>query len=215
METQTFQDKDMQYAYRSIHDFFDSYHLWSAVTEVQRTIKAAAYYKACKLHNPYRPIYFMEKLELLVNAAFSITKSYLISDRTMLTTTTATGDPDLLRSKDFVSTGRYATIWNNMPRHLTAAQYQQPWKALKKFTAYRSAEEWKQTCKDMAEYALTNNAIDEEYPCYQILGIRLHLLRLIEACHLLEIRSKRPQLKTQQKATKKRKYAKKKESTSQ
>jgi len=192
-------DKDLQYAWHSIHDFFDAYHLSFAVEETERIIKAAARHRSWNLDYPYRPIHFMEHVQELVTAACCIAKSYLTGKEGTVTLTSPTGEPDLLIKSDFVSSGRYSNVWNNMPRHLTAPQYFQPWKAIKKFTTYATEAEWKATCKDLAEYALSNISIDEEYPCYKLLPIRLHLLRLIEACHLLEVRSNTAKTRSQTK----------------
>jgi hypothetical protein len=49
--------------------------------------------------------------------------------------------------------------------------------------------EWKKAFRVFTEYALSNSAIDDACPPYNILSIHKHLLRLIEACHLLEVRS--------------------------
>ena len=197
----TSRDKDLQYAWHSIHDFFDGYHLSFAVEEMERIIKAAARYKAWNLEYPYRPVHFMEHLQQLVTGAYCITKTHLTCKDGLVTATTPTGEPDLLIKNDFIPSGRYSNIWNCMPRYLTAAQYMRPWKAIKKFTEYATETEWLTACKDLAEYALSNTSIDEEYPCHKLLPIRLHLLRLIEACHLLEVRSNaaKPQPKSPKK----------------
>lgn len=188
MDNLAFEDKDIQYAYRSIHDFFDGYHLGSAIKETEKIIKAAASYKAWLTNEPYRPIYFMEQFYGLIQAAYMVTKNYSARTACVLKEP-VNGHPNLLLTQNYVSIYQSCTPWNNIPRHLTAAQYHDPYIAIEKFTKYATEIEWKEACKDLSEYALTNDSIDEEYPCYKLLPIRLHILRLIEACHLLEVRS--------------------------
>lgn len=49
--------------------------------------------------------------------------------------------------------------------------------------------EWKKVLKELTEFALSNTSIDEISPSYNILSVRLRLLQMIEACHLLHVRS--------------------------
>lgn len=189
MQTSIFEDKNIRYAYSSIHDFFDSYHLRSALKETERVIKAAADDKAWKKDYPYRLIFFMEKLQELCSAAFIIHNNFATRAACITAVLTETGDPDLANEQDFVGKNHFSNVWNNMPRHLNAAQYLDPYKAIEKFVAFMTEAEWKKAIKVLWEYALSNSSIDDEYPCYKILTVRLHLLRLVEACHLLEVRS--------------------------
>jgi hypothetical protein len=206
MEAQTFENKDIQYAYRSIHDFFDYYGFSGCIKEAGQIIKAAASYKPWHRDAPYGPVYFMENLQQLIAAAYSIKNNY--SSRAVCIINSGTGIPDLSLIQNYVSRYNSSTPWNNMPRHLTAAQYHDPYKAIEKFTKYATEPEWQQVCKDLVEYALSNASIDDEYHCNKLLAIRLHILRLIEACHLLELRSNpakpQPQSKLQPKSQKKK-----------
>jgi len=52
-----------------------------------------------------------------------------------------------------------------------------------------AVQEWKLFIKDCTEYALLKGPIADVRPAYDILRIRLRLLQLIEACHLLNIRT--------------------------
>lgn len=190
MVTQIFEDKDVLYAYRSIHDFFDNYHFSAAVKETNRIIKAAASEKAWLTRRPYRPVYFMEIMQPLLVAAFMLEKNF--SRRACCILVSDDGTPNLAQAQHFVGRHRYSNAWNCMPRHLNAAQYHDPYLAIRKFTAYETEAAWKQACKDLAEYALSNSSIADEYPLSEMLAIRLHLLRLLEACHLLQVRSNNP-----------------------
>jgi hypothetical protein len=50
-------------------------------------------------------------------------------------------------------------------------------------------QEWQIFIKDCTEYALLKATIADVQPAYNILLVRLRLLQLIEACHLLDVRT--------------------------
>ena len=52
-----------------------------------------------------------------------------------------------------------------------------------------TVQEWKIFIKDCTEYALLKGTIADVQPAYDMLRIRLRLLQLIEACHLLNVRT--------------------------
>jgi hypothetical protein len=184
-----YQTKEVTYAYSSIHDFFDHYNLQNALQQLESIIKAATKNKSWKKDYPYTLIYFMEQLEQLCTAAFVIYNSYTQKDKAVLQQPAENSSCSKLKEEQFVSIYFGSTVWNCFPRHLTYRQYCNPFKAIQKFAGCMTAEEWKKTLKEFTEYGLSKEALDDAYPPYNILVIRLHLLRLIEACHLLEVRT--------------------------
>ncbi|MEI9954904.1 MAG: hypothetical protein WDM90_00990 [Ferruginibacter sp.] len=75
------------------------------------------------------------------------------------------------------------------PRSLTIKQYFDPYKAIKKFVSYLTETEWKKALKLLIEYALTRDTISDEYQSHQLIIIRLRMLQLIEAYHLIYTRT--------------------------
>jgi hypothetical protein len=51
-----------------------------------------------------------------------------------------------------------------------------------------SEHEWKKTLQALSIYALCNDSVLDTFPPYNILTLRLRLLQLIEACHLIDVR---------------------------
>lgn len=205
MSTQNFEDKNIRYAYDSIHVFFDNYHLESAIKETDGIIKAASQYKPWKESYPYRVIYFIKLLKRLCKSAWVIHYGFSTTRAGCILETTT--EKEMLKQEQFIIRGSFSTMWNNFPRHLTASQYCDPYKAIKKFAEYMAERQWKKTLKIFTEYALSDTSIAEEYPDYNLLTIRLRLLQLIEACHLLEVRSnlKKAEAKSNQKKKKSKK----------
>lgn len=71
METIRFEDRDTQYAYRVIHDFFDTFNFSGAVAKMEDILKTAIGNK------PWRGfsveyVVFMEILEALLGVAFDV-----------------------------------------------------------------------------------------------------------------------------------------------
>lgn len=207
MTTRDFEDKDIRYAYERIHKFFDNYHLETALQETEGIIKVATTEKAWKKDYPYSLIYFMKMLEDLCEAALVIHYNYSTRDECIVEITTGTGEPDMSRQQQFIIRNRFSNVWNCFPRHLSPGQYHNPYKAIKKFAGCMSAAEWKKALQELTEYALSDSPIDDAYPPYNILTVRQRLLQLIEACHLLEVRSNikkaAPQAKQKNKKSKK------------
>lgn len=48
--------------------------------------------------------------------------------------------------------------------------------------------QWKKTLQALSIYALCNDSVLDTLPPYNILTLRLRLLQLIEACHLINVR---------------------------
>ena len=188
MATTAFEDKNTSYAYNCIHEFFDNYGLCGAVQDIDRILKAAISQKQWKRADPYTVLYYMEKLEELCGAAFVIHTNYAKRDAAIIEAT-ENDEPDMSIQQHFVGRHLFRTVWSYFPRNLTAGQYYNPYKAIKKFAGYMPEPGWKKIFKEITEYALSNRSINDEYYPYNMLTIRLRLLQLIEACHLLEVRT--------------------------
>ncbi len=83
MASPAFEDKEIQYAYCSIHDFFDSFGL-SAMSHTESMLKAAISYKVWKKADPSRLLLLAEKLEELIVAALTIHYSGAIRESAIL-----------------------------------------------------------------------------------------------------------------------------------
>jgi hypothetical protein len=128
----------------------------------------------------------MELLQELIDAALEIYYSHSIREDAIMKQDNETG---ILLQQHFVSNDSDCNTWNCFPRSLTLQQYYNPYKAIKKLAKYMSVQQWKKFIKDCTEYALLKATIADVRPAYDILLICLRLLQLIEACHLLDVRT--------------------------
>jgi hypothetical protein len=186
MPAYNFEDKDTQYAYECIRSFFDHFVIDDAVGRLESIIKAATSKKIWKKEAPAQMLLYMQLLEELITAAFEITESCSKRENAIIANDSEETAP---AHGDYVSHYRDCNPWRCFPRSLTIKQYRNPYKAIKKFTRYASLPQWKTYIKDCTEYALLDANIDDVLLSYDILAIRLRLLQLIEACHLLDVRT--------------------------
>jgi len=190
MEIQFMEDKATQYAYISIHHFFDCFGFAGIPQNIDSIIKAATLEKIWKKATPASLLFYMGKMEELCSAAFVIYYSRRTRVEAIIEEP-ANGQPDLSFKEHFVSGNYKSNVWNNFPRNLTVGQYLNPYRAIKKFCTYMAEPEWNKALKEFTEYALGKHTINELYPPYDILALRLRLLQLVEACHLLNVRINR------------------------
>jgi hypothetical protein len=80
---------------------------------------------------------------------------------------------------------RYFTPWDFFPRHVTRKEYKNPYRALKIFFQYQSAQQWELTLHDVLDAALSSYGEETDL---DLLSIYYYLLKLMEALHLIELR---------------------------
>ncbi len=188
MTANHFEDRDTQYAYQVIHDFFDTFNFSGAVAKMENILKTAIGNKPWK-GSPWNVLFFMENLENLTGAAFQVNNYSTAKQDANLDTPDKNSDAGVNEMNNVIRRRCEDSVWNSFPRNLTAKQYNNPYKAIKKFCKYASQDKWRRIFKELIEYALTNHPVDDlSYPC-NILTVRQRLLQLIEACHLIEVRT--------------------------
>jgi hypothetical protein len=186
MPAQLFEDSNIQYAYRSIHTFFNHFMVSHAVSYLESIFRAATTLTIWKKEDPAQLLLYMELLQELIVAALEIYYSHYIREDAIIKKDNETGT---LLQEHSLSNNCECNSWNCFPRSLTIQQYYNPYKAIKKFATTMAVQEWKIFIKDCTEYALFTGTIADVRPAYDILRIRLRLLQLIEACHLLDVRT--------------------------
>ena len=195
--SKSFEDSATQIAYNSIHNFFDACNLDHALKYTEGILKAAVGHKIWRKEAPSSLLFYMENFTSLYKAAFSIHYNY--SKRTeAVIDPPEDGVPDVSVTQNFMNEWMYqSSVWSKFPRHLSEHQYHDPYKAIKTFCSYMAEQQWSNYLKDVTEYALSKDTIEEVYHPYNILTVRLRMMQLIEACHLIEIRTNRKKIKSQ------------------
>ena len=176
------EDNDVHYAYQGIHHFFDVYSLPCALQYMESALRAATSVGIWKKEEPFNLLYYMEQTDTLCSAVFSI--FYNHAERPGAITGNPADEPGTGNTGNFHDN---SSVWNN-PRSLTVRQYQDPYKAIKKFCNYMAPPGWKKFFKEVLESALTK-APGDLYISYDLLKARLRVLQMLEACHLIHMRT--------------------------
>lgn len=187
MATHLFEEADIHCACSALHRFFEVYGSRDALQYIESGLLAATTNKVWKRKAPGELLFFSENLEDLCKAVFTIHGGYA-KPLVAKINASANGIPDISATQNFLHSYRHSNAWNNFPRSLTAAQYNNPYKAIAKFCNYLPAGEWAKFIREMLEYALSNESFYEGSAGYDILKIRLRLLQMVEAAHLIDVR---------------------------
>lgn len=196
------EDSAIQIAYNNIHNFFDVCGLEHAISYTDSILKAATNNKVWNKEVPSSLLFYIENFKSLCAAVFSIHYSYGKRKEAVLVEP-EDGVPDISLTQNFINDSYKTNIWWEFPRHLTPGQYHDPYKGLKKFCTYMAEPEWNNYLKDVTEYALNKDTLDDLFHPYNILTVRLRMIQLIEACHLIDIRTNRKKEKAKNKKKKK------------
>ena len=175
--------------YVRVHLFFDAFSLNLSLVFAESALMAAASQGFWKYEAPGSLLYFMKNLQRLVSAAFILHLESCEEDE-VIEARPEKGVPNILDTATYVGTGSRSHPWSHFPRNLTCGQFHNPYKALQRFCNYFPENKWKCVLEELTEFALNKGSITEAFPDYNLLVIRKRLLSLLEACHLIHVRSK-------------------------
>ena len=71
---------------------------------------------------------------------------------------------------------------------LSLKEYKDPYAAFNRFFKFQTLEEWKTDFQTISEYALVRTSLFEACIEIDTLSIYIHLTKLIEAAHLIDVR---------------------------
>ncbi len=185
--------------FKAIDDFFDAYSLAHARYMLAELIQSADAERVWKGKCPANAVYFTQKLQELVAAVFAIMDEGQYPDEIVLDKNSSDQLWMLKNYAVYCGWHRASTPWDFFPRHLTQKEFLNPFRALKKFTRYRSLPAWSDALKELAHHSLSPESIREFEDGTRLLGTWLHLHKLLDAAHLLEVRRKTEEGKTPRK----------------
>ncbi len=175
-------------AISSIREFFDIWSLHSVLQIADTIFRKAASDKAWRPPNPYNAVHCCRQLRRLSKAAYALSNSFNETLAKKMIVNPGEHGPDISLSEKYKGNWRYATAFSDMPRQLSAAEYRYPAKALSNYCNYRSKLYWKRFYKELAQCALSSTSIIDMQPAGKLFPLRLHVFKLIEACHLIYVR---------------------------
>jgi hypothetical protein len=167
--------------YQVIADFFCSAGLSAYRKCIKDVLKAACGKHIWRKYNPGDLLYEFKMIESIVNAAYLINKENKTSP--LIIKKESSFNPNL-----FCGWHVDSTQWDYFPRVLSFKEYANPYLTFKRFFKYLTLPKWKQELQDLLEYALVETSLAEAGMEKDMLSLYLHLTKLIEAAHLIDVR---------------------------
>ena len=169
--------------------FYESEHLYTASKCLHKWLRAAFANKNClnKIET-LNILYFQEQLTRLLEAAWLLEQGKHKNKSVILNPDSTPNllNPILYCSKKF----RQYDEWQSLPRHLTRAEFLNPYKAFDKCFRLMPINEWRVLLKKLFQAAAYTDSIygtvsDKEDDLYMY---KHCLFKLLEACHLIAVR---------------------------
>ena len=180
--------------YQIIHNFFDSYTIATVRGYLLTAIKAAESNRIWQRSAPADLLFLFDRLHALIPAVYGIVPTKCQRHTAMLPPkqppSPAAYDS---YSRDFDD----RQAWDNFPRSLSHKEFNNPYRALQKFTRWSTHKEWHQTLSIVLSYALGKASWADTGLEMQTLQIYELLVKMVEACHLIDLRSYAPTLENQ------------------
>lgn len=177
----------IQAGYAEISDFFSAYSLAQARKYLQKILKASNANRKSGI-DVSNILYFFERLQQLYAASMLIHQSGLQRD-TAIITPTEDQAPDLTNYPQYCGWHFRQASWYYTPRSLSEKEYFNPYKVFKKLEAFASEETWKFIFNELRDYTFLKGSFSDAGDNYNILEIYILLNKLLEACHLIDVRA--------------------------
>ncbi|RYD81433.1 MAG: hypothetical protein EOP53_06395 [Sphingobacteriales bacterium] len=171
-----------------IREFFDIWSLPAVLKEADIIFTIAASEEYWRPANPYNALHCCRQLHRLGKAAAMLSKEFNQPFTDCIIAKPGEDGPRLDKEHHFKSNGRYATVFTEIPRHLTADEYRYPIKAVNAYCRLRRKKEWKQFYELLAQCALSTSSLQTYEKPGQLFPLRAQVFKLIEACHLIHVR---------------------------
>ncbi len=173
--------------YKAVHSLIREYDL----TYLRQTVSdwMASVYKAGSWIEEMSGnfLYFYENLLKIIESAWIIQK---IDNSTRLANLTISYNIDeieLMDTKFYCKPADKIYSWDYFPRSLSRKEYINPYKALTKFFKFYSLPKWKNQLENILYISIRDNSTLSG-GSINILNVKKHLNKLIDACHLIVVR---------------------------
>jgi len=164
-----------------IAEFFSAADL-AANRKIIHSLLLAA--NSTKIYNKDAPgdlLFHMRLFESLIDAAYLINQEKRKSPLEI-------SKYELFNPNLFRGWGRDTSDWDFIPHSLSLKEYTNPYVAFKRFFKFKELPKWKNDLQEILNYALGKDSLFEAGIYIDCLSIYLHLTKLIEAVHLIDVR---------------------------
>jgi hypothetical protein len=167
--------------YQAITELFTAADLAYYRRTIKDALNTACSDKVWNKTSPGDLLWFLERLESGINAAYLINNEKKKSPLSI-------GKEDIFNPNLYCSWHADQGEWDFFPRSLSLKEYIDPYLAFKKFFKYLTLAEWKDRLRELMEFALGKTSFSEACVDFDTLQIYFHLTKLVEAAHLIDVR---------------------------
>lgn len=159
--------------YQILAELFSVADLPTHRKTIKDLVQAASTSRIWRRENPGDLLHYIKLYESVIDAAYLINKD---KRKTEII------NPKLEMGWDSGSSG-----WDSFPRHLSFKEFSNPYLVFKRFFKYLPLYQWKKELRYLLDYALTRPSLFEAGIEMDTLSTYIHLTKLIEAAHLIDI----------------------------
>ncbi|WP_431217169.1 hypothetical protein ACQ86N_23085 [Puia sp. P3] len=168
--------------YQTIAEFFSAASLIDYRKDIRKIVRYAFSERAWEKDNPADILYRFNQLEKILNAAYLVNKEEKDSPLEI-------SQSDVFNPNLFCGWIKGHSEWEYLPRMLSFKEYKNPYLALKRIFEFKKLFYWKDLLKMFSEFVFTNQSIEfESLESYRCIDVYVHLTKLVEAVHLIDVR---------------------------
>jgi hypothetical protein len=176
-----------------IHEYFNAFDMTDARKRLIRWINST-----CK-EKPYKQsasgLLFLYEKTLSLTEAVHLVNQMDNTDRKAIITQNE-GEPEINPMMPHLYCAWFGgepapaplEAWEAFPRSLTYKEFLNPYLVFGKFFSFLSLGKWRQVLEGLFSMALSRSSFLDDGLDFDILGIKKHLEKLIDAAHLIDIR---------------------------
>ncbi len=175
--TQCWLYKSITDPYQVFANIFDASGVQNLRVVIQKILEAAISNRIYQEKSPADVLLYKRYIDSLIRVA-AIVKQKKASEIKI-------SSHMLLADKHFYCGRLPGDEWDDFPRFLSKKEYRNPYSVFRKFFKYYTLDKWLTVWKDSIEGSLGNHefrlGINE-------ISVHIHLVKLIEAAHLIDVR---------------------------
>ena len=176
-------------AYSSFNNFFEGTDMQNELEKLDTLIKAACSKKPCTNKLLHRHFQFVNSLVELCKAAFIIYRAKHKFVAAWWPLPEGDVDVDIKQLQQYVNPSFNGSPWTCLPRHLSWLQYHNPYKAIKKLVQTMPLSKWEKALQLLLAQAIRPGGLHCAMSLTKLLKVKKRLAQLIEACHLIIVRT--------------------------
>jgi hypothetical protein len=173
----------------TIHDFFTCQSLALSRKQLNKILQAACSSKLCK-GLPADLLLFADQLNVLAGLACSMGTWPEEEQAIIQGPNWEDGEWPINDTTTYRGSHELSSIWDDFPRHLSKKEFMNPYLAMQRFAKYQNQMDWKASIRHLLDHALSDTAYDEMGHGVPLWELGRHLHKLVEACHLVELRGR-------------------------